>query len=254
MSREEATMDTEDPSDASSDAEGVEDGATSAPAEAGNQGWADVLSRLLTAPAPKKKYVILSKAKKAMPKDEAVEEVEEEESDPGFDVDGAETKTVEKKTKRKTAVRSRAAKRKEDIEKRKKLREWEILGRRKPDVIEKDRERMLCKIATRGVVQLFNAVRTQQADVKTQLEDAGSSIRKTERALKSVSKESFLERLRDGADAEPMATEQEMGSEERATWSVLRDDYLPEAGLKDWDQDSDAHEDSGSAGESDGSL
>ena len=105
----------------SSDAEDVEeDGAPGAAAEVGNEGWADVMSRLLNAPAPKKKYVILSKAKKAVPKDEAEEEVEEE-SDPGFEVEGAEPKPAEKK-KRKTAVRSRAVKRKEDVEKRKKVK------------------------------------------------------------------------------------------------------------------------------------
>ena len=77
------------------------------------------MSRLLNAPAPNKRYVILSKAKKALPNDESGEEVEEE-SDPGFEVDGAEAKLVEKK-KRKMAVRSRAVKRKEEVEKRKKV-------------------------------------------------------------------------------------------------------------------------------------
>ncbi|XP_043196613.1 RRP15-like protein isoform X1 [Amphibalanus amphitrite] len=235
--------------DASSDMEEVEDVATSAPAE-GNEGWADVMSRLLSAPAPKKKYVILSKAKKALPKDDAEDEPEEEASDPGFDVEGAEAAPIEKK-KRKTA-RSHAAKRKELVEKRKKLREWEMMGRKKPDIREKDRERTLCKIATRGVVQLFNAVRKQQAEVQSQLKEAGGSLRKTEKALKAVSKQTFMDRLRDGADAEP--AEQSAESGDRATWSVLRDDYLPEAGHKDWDQDSDAQEDSGSAGDSDDDL
>ena len=108
-----------DPPDVSSGAEGFGNVATSGATEAGNRGWADVMSRLLNAPAPNKKYVILSKAKKALPNDEAGEEVEEE-SDPGFEVDGAEAKPVEKK-KRKMAVRSRAVKRKEDVEKRKKV-------------------------------------------------------------------------------------------------------------------------------------
>ena len=108
-----------DASDVSLGAEGFGDGATSRSTETGNRGWADVMSRLLNAPAPNKRYVILSKAKKALPNDESGEEVEEE-SDPGFEVDGAEAKLVEKK-KRKMAVRSRAVKRKEEVEKRKKV-------------------------------------------------------------------------------------------------------------------------------------
>ena len=53
-----------------------------------------------------------------------------------------------------------------------------------------------------GVVQLFNAVRKQQTEVQSQLKEAGGSLRKTERALQAVSKQSFMERLREGADDE----------------------------------------------------
>jgi len=231
------------------------DGATDA---VGNSGWADVMTRLLTAPAAKKRYVILSKAKKT-PALSGQPDAEEEpaESDPGFEVDGAEAAAeAEKKAKREGKVRSRAVKRKDDVDKRKKHREWEVLGRLKPDIRDKDRERTLCKIATRGVVQLFNAVRKQQQEVESRLKEAGGSIRKTENALKGVSKQAFLERLRADGGGSPDSGEEEepapsAGDAGRATWSVLRDDYMPEAGLKDWDRDSEeAASDSGSAGES----
>ena len=53
-----------------------------------------------------------------------------------------------------------------------------------------------------GVVQLFNAVRQQQGEVQSRLQEAGGSLRRTETALQAVSRHSFLQRLRDGADAE----------------------------------------------------
>ncbi|XP_037072647.1 RRP15-like protein [Pollicipes pollicipes] len=246
-------------SDVASDAEDGAGGAASGQSEAGNQGWADVMTRLLSAPAPKKRYVVLAKAKKTVPSEEVEEEEEKQEQGPGFEVEGAEPEEAQKKpAKSRSTVRPRAVRRKAEIDRRKKLREWEVMGRKKPDIREKDREKTLCKIATRGVVQLFNAVRKQQQEVQGQLKEAGGSIRKTERALKGVSKQAFLERLRAGVDSEPAPpAAQEHGEEAadgRASWSVLRDDYLPEAGLKDWDQDSDMADDDGSAGESDDSA
>lgn len=53
-----------------------------------------------------------------------------------------------------------------------------------------------------GVVQLFNAVRQQQGEVQSRLQEAGGSLRRTETALQAVSRHSFLQRLRDGADTE----------------------------------------------------
>ena len=107
------------PSDIASDMEETVDDTTSAPAEAGNQGWADVMSRLLTAPSPKKKYIILSKAKKTLPRNEVEDESDHDDSEPGFEVDGAEAKPAEKR--RRKVIRSRAVKRKEDVEKNKKV-------------------------------------------------------------------------------------------------------------------------------------
>ena len=56
-------------------------------------------------------------------------------------------------------------------------KELEEKGRSKPD-ITKDRakEKILCKLATKGVVQLFNAVREQQKSIKTQLNVASLGL------------------------------------------------------------------------------
>merc|ERR1712076_338818 len=51
------------------------------------------------------------------------------------------------------------------------------------------------RIATRGVVQLFNAVRDQQKEVKTQLKQAGGSFRKRENVLKNINKDNFINLL-----------------------------------------------------------
>ena len=72
-------------------------------------------------------------------------------------------------------------------------KEMEEKGRSKPD-IAKDRakEKMLCKLATKGVVQLFNAVREQQKTIKTQLNTAGGSVRKREKVFKNMDRQTFL--------------------------------------------------------------
>merc|ERR1719270_1208251 len=76
-----------------------------------------------------------------------------------------------------------------------KKREIDSIGRKIPNVLERNAERALTKIATRGVVQLFNAVREQQKDMKSQLKQAGGSFRKQEKVLKTINKENFINML-----------------------------------------------------------
>jgi len=69
------------------------------------------------------------------------------------------------------------------------------------------------KLATKGVVQLFNAVREQQKVVSKKLKEAGPSVIKKERALKSIDKKSFLNVLRgcaDGNQASRLSPEKEI--------------------------------------------
>jgi len=63
--------------------------------------------------------------------------------------------------------------------------EKDMVGRRKPDPLDRNRERLLSKVATKGVVQLFNAVREHQKSLKTQLKDAGKSTKKREKVIKN---------------------------------------------------------------------
>ena len=50
--------------------------------------------------------------------------------------------------------------------------------------------------SSRGIVQLFNAVKKQQKSTEEKLKEAGSSELKRERVMKSVSKGEFLDMLK----------------------------------------------------------
>lgn len=105
----------------------------------------------------------------------------------------------------------------------------------KPNILEKDRERTLTKIATRGVVQLFNAVRIQQKDISKKLDEAGPLEVRKEKVLKSIDKRQFLDVLMGGKTQEAESKPKEYNKE--STWSVLRDDFMMGAKLKDWDKE-----------------
>ena len=154
-------------------------------------------------------------------------------------------------------------------------RELEERGRCKPD-ITKDRakEKMLCKLATKGVVQLFNAVREQQKSIKTQLNVAGGSIRKREKIYQNMDRQSFLNVLTNQKSVQKKAvntdisvtqkpnsvdtkfpskrpklannsnivggvkeeSDVENDSVHESTWNVFRDDFMMGAKMKDWDK------------------
>ncbi len=54
----------------------------------------------------------------------------------------------------------------------------------------------------RGVVQLFNAVKKQQKDIDEKLNEVGSSVRKRDKVLKSVTKGAFLDMLKGPTSAD----------------------------------------------------
>ncbi|XP_036133408.1 RRP15-like protein [Molossus molossus] len=176
-------------------------------------GWADAMARILSKKTPGSKPTILVKNK----------ELEKE----------------KEKLKQ------------ERLEKRKQLdkkREWEMMCRVKPDVVQdKETERNLQRIATRGVVQLFNAVQKHQKNVDEKVKEAGSSIRKRAKLMSTVSKRDFISVLRglEGSASEkssagrsPKAAQAE-ASEEGPGWTILRDDFMMGASMKDWDRASD---------------
>jgi len=165
-------------------------------------GWADSMAKILGSNKPKnKKTLILSRAKKdfevrsivtptnrqttkvsapvpvvKLNEDRDWEDIEEEAPIKKSKVEGNEDESM----------LSVKAQRKIELQQRKQLREWENISRVKPDPSspsEKSRERELVKIATKGVVQLFNAVNLQQKALKDKLHGARQSEFKKDKVL-----------------------------------------------------------------------
>ncbi|CAI9619920.1 unnamed protein product, partial [Staurois parvus] len=179
-----------------------------------NKGWADSMAKILNKKVPDKTGTILVKSK-ALQKEK-------------------ERERLEKSEKRK------------EIDKK---RQWEMMCRVKPDVArDREVERNLQRIATRGVVQLFNAVRTHQGKVNDKLNEAGGSERKRSKLMSSVSKRDFIDVLR-GKESKseqkdncplPFYFLQNVAkSEDTSEWNILRDDFMMGASMKDWDKDSE---------------
>ena len=126
-------------------------------------------------------------------------------------------------------------------------RERDTACRSKPDAVrDRARERRLAKVATRGVVQLFNAVREQQKSIKSQLDMAGKSTVKRDKVFKSIDKEGFLEvlsgnkrRLENAKEKTVKVPKTEVKEEEEdeSSWKILRDDFMMGAKMKDWDKE-----------------
>uniref|UniRef100_A0A3Q2CR22 RRP15-like protein n=1 Tax=Cyprinodon variegatus TaxID=28743 RepID=A0A3Q2CR22_CYPVA len=144
-----------------------------------------------------------------------------------------------------------AAEKAEHLEKKKQIdkkRMWEMMFREKPDIVrDRETERALQKTATRGVVQLFNAVRKHQKNTNEALKEVGGSERKKAKIISSISKKDFIGVLRrtEEEDGVPVKTENlppPPAEEEKPAWSVLREDFMMEANMKDWDKNSDTEE------------
>ena len=115
--------------------------------EEGNSGWADAMHKVLAMGKNSDKPVsVLSKAKKDNVKTKSGDTVVGE---------NGEQKIFEPLAVRKA--------RKKEID---------MIGRVMPNVLERNAEKALSRIATKGVVQLFNAVRDHQKDMKVKLKEA----------------------------------------------------------------------------------
>ncbi|XP_055966695.1 RRP15-like protein isoform X1 [Sorex fumeus] len=177
-----------------------------------NGGWADAMAKILNRKTPKSKATILVKNK----------ELEKE----------------------KEKLKQERLERRAQLDKK---REWEMMCRVKPDVVkDKETERNLQRIATRGVVQLFNAVQKHQKNVDEKVKEAGGSIRKRAKLISTVSKKDFISVLRgmDGSSQEksgknPRDKQSTGNSEEGPSWKILRDDFMMGSTMKDWDRESD---------------
>ncbi|XP_016389966.1 RRP15-like protein isoform X1 [Sinocyclocheilus rhinocerous] len=175
-----------------------------------NVGWAEAMAKILGKKTPDSKPSILLKNKE-------LDKIKEKE-------------------------KKERLKKKKQIDKK---RAWENMCREKPDVVrDREHERNLQKIATRGVVQLFNAVKKHQKNVDERIKEVGGSERKKSRILSSVTKKDFIDVLRGADVAHKPAIKKEKVQPvevkgENPSWSVLRDDFMMGTSMKDWDKESD---------------
>lgn len=243
----ETWMDVEDDNpDHSSGSSSDEDesGANSKSKLHGNEGWADAMSKILRSTKPKgKKNVVLAKAKK-LSQIAATTETANAKQDYGFEIENKDDEEDVKPNVDELDVKPNV----EELDvkpitvplkKRDRLAE----GKVKPTLLtNRELERALSKIATKGVVQLFNAVRQQQKTLHGRIKEAKGSIVREDKVLKSIDKRAFLDVLMGAAPSEKVEnyvetkTEKEVKEEEPATWSVLRDNFLTGSNLKGWDK------------------
>lgn len=175
----------------------------------GNFSWADSMSKVLSASKPKaKKSVILAKAKLDA---DIIRTMEAKEALP-FEVVAEKVKPSREDSEE--AVLKRKMERLEKLRRREQRREWDLMGRVVPSIVEdREKERTLSRIGTRfsrinysscfrrliilsrGVVQLFNSVKIQQKTIKDKLRSAGPLEREKEKALKSIDKNDFMDLL-----------------------------------------------------------
>lgn len=200
----------------------------------GNVGWADTFAKVLQQEKPKnRKYLVLSRAKKLnQQKPDGVED--DDEKPLTFQIDGSGVKTQ---------VSSHTKTEQEDDEKppkeqlqlsliSQKERNNKLLDLRvKPSLMDRERERAFKRIATKGVVQLFNAVRTQQRDLVDRLEKAGPLDHRRDAVLNNINKRQFLDVLMGGKRAKsenvdnPVKDEGQDNDDDDgkpSQWSVLR--------------------------------
>ncbi|GBP70057.1 RRP15-like protein [Eumeta japonica] len=194
-----------------------------------NEGWADSVAKILGSNKPKnRKTLVLSRAKKhseanKIKKDEKL----------AFEIIGEIKEEKPKAIEVKPDI--------EPIAKKKKVEKHSV--RTKPNILEKDREKLLSKIATKGVVQLFNAVRNQQKTLeRTELNDLPDS--KKEKMLKKFDKRTFLDSLMGPTksivvDEHTKTYKDELKDEDKPKWNALRDDFMMGAKMKDWDKEPD---------------
>ncbi|KAK9703166.1 Rrp15p [Popillia japonica] len=196
-----------------------------------NAKWADSIAKILKTNKPKGKKTLGKKLTNVKKKPQKLE----------FEVEGADGEI-----KREVAVEENVDEEETEAHERRKRRDLPIL-RKKPNILHKDRERTLSKIATRGVVQLFNAIKSQQIDTNTKLEQAGPMEVKRSRVLKNVNKKAFLDMLMQEKSENVEEKEFGGGSDSKSapkekTWNVLRDDFMIGAKLKDWDKELEREE------------
>lgn len=201
--------------------EGDDSAADEKDESAGNAGWAKSLARILRQEKPhNKKNVVLSKARNV----EAILKEKAAAKSIGFEIDGATTTTTVAATAEVKEEKPDPAALDAEIAERKSRRSKALSLRIRPTMMDRERERAFKKIATKGVVQLFNAVRIQQKDLTEQLTEAGRLDHKRDAVMNNINKRIFLDVLMGGARAKSENVDNPVKDEEETSVKSEDDD------------------------------
>lgn len=124
----------------------------------------------------------------------------------------------------------------------------------KPSYTDLDRERTFRKIATKGVVQLFNAVKGQQSEITRRLGTTKLESKREEIIKNQNNKKEFLNALMSGPRSKSELIDQPVKNEKgfkflkeessddeparESTWSALKDNFMTGKNIG-WDKDSE---------------
>lgn len=147
-------------------------------------GFASAFAKVMKQEKPKnKKNVFLSKSKKTL------DQLEEIVDKMDFEIDGEIKEEKPDKTQLDLEIDTKDNKNKT------------LALRIKPSLMDREREKAFKKIATKGVVQLFNAVRVQQKDLEQKLDEVGPLDHRKDAVLNNINKKKFLDVLMGGKRA-----------------------------------------------------
>ncbi|EDV93779.1 RRP15-like protein [Drosophila grimshawi] len=237
--------------------------------EGGNSGWANSMLKVLqtTKPTTQNK-TMLSRAKKLNSTSS-----KSKQKDYDFEITGSDVKKPkeEQEQEEEKDVKPEAGSALDAQLTRQQRKNVPLQLRVKPSYRDMERERNLRKVATRGTVQFFNAVRIQQKDLQKQLNDAGPLDSRQDAVLNNIDKRKFLDVLMSGKRAKSSAIDNRVKKEESETdsdsdeddedgpsddeqpahaankkkkseWNVLREDFMTNKKIKHWDEEDEDEE------------
>ncbi|KAH8236442.1 hypothetical protein KR026_002178 [Drosophila bipectinata] len=229
----------------------------------GNAGWADSILKVLKTTKPEtQNKTVLARAKNSQGSVRSQKAKSAKKPEYDFEIEKAEVKDEDEEVEEDVKPESSAL----DAQLTKQQRKNVPLQLRvKPSYRDMERERTLRKVATRGVVQFFNAVRIQQKDIQQQLEDAGPLDSRQDAVLNNINKRKFLDVLMSGKRAKSTAIDNSVKKEEhdsdedddedgdetglssqgkkKSEWSVLREDFMTNKKIKHWDEEDEGDSD-----------
>lgn len=236
----------------------------------GNSGWANSILKVLQTTKPEtQNKTVLSRAKKIKSNNTEQGGKKSKKPDYDFEIEGAEVKQEENEVKPQASALDAQLTRQQ-------RKNVPLQLRVKPSYKDMERERSLRKVATRGTVQFFNAVRIQQKELQQLLAEAGPLDSRQDAVLNNIDKRKFLDVLMSGKRAksavidnavkkeEPNTDSDEddddgsedepslaSGSKKKSEWNVLREDFMTNKKIKHWDEEDEDQDAQGEQEDSD---